>query len=229
MSSILSVHQINKTIGSQSILNNVSFELQPNSITSIVGESGCGKTTLLRIIAGHDHCDSGKIEIQQQDKTSAPPQKRNIGLVFQDYALFPHLTIAKNISYGLKKNNPNRVEQLLKLISLPDIAKRFPHELSGGQQQRVAIARALAPSPSLLLMDEPFSNLDAIKRKAIRSSIQSITKESDTTTLIVTHDIKDALAISDSVIVIKAGSILEESTPDELINSEDPYVKSMLE
>lgn len=229
----LTVRNIVKKYGRSAVLDDVSFTLRSGSIISIVGESGCGKTTLLRIIAGHESDYSGSICIHGVDHTYSPARKRNIGLVFQEYALFPHLSIEKNISFGLSEKGSSadkRVEELLDLIGLPDIGKRYPHELSGGQQQRIAIARALAPSPSLLLMDEPFSNLDPIKRKNIRKSIEEITQKSQTSCLIVTHDIKDAVSISDRVIILQHGRIIQQGSPEEILRSPNcDYVQELIE
>jgi len=229
----LSVSHISKQFGNSEILAEVSFDLPENAITSIVGESGCGKTTLLRIIAGHEQADSGSITIHGVDHTHSSAQKRNIGLVFQEYALFPHLTVKKNITFALDckgKQANHRVQELLELIGLPDKLNQYPHELSGGQQQRIAIARALASSPSLLLMDEPFSNLDPIKRKTIRESILKITKDAETSCLIVTHDIRDAIEISDHIIILRNGKIIQQGTPDHIVTSpHDDYVKALIE
>lgn len=230
MSVPLTICNISKKFKGCHALNDISLNLAPCQVRAIVGESGCGKTTLMRIIAGHECADTGIVIIHGKDKTNVPPEKRNIGLVFQDYALFPHLTIEKNIGYGLKRNKKARVKELLELINLPDIAKRYPHELSGGQQQRVAIARALAPQPSLLLLDEPFSNLDPIRRKKLRSSIRKLVVESFTSALIVTHDIEDALKVADSITVIKDGVIVQTGTPDEIVNSPaNDYVRDLLD
>lgn len=233
MTAPLSVKHIIKKYAKFTVLDDVSFTLKKGDITSIVGESGCGKTTLLRIIAGHEASYAGMVEIHGTDHSHSPARERNVGLVFQEYALFPHLTAEKNISFGLPKSSPSakasRVAELLNLVGLPAYGKRYPHELSGGQQQRIAIARALAPSPSLLLMDEPFSNLDPIKRRNIRESIQTITQKSQTSCLIVTHDIQDAVNISDHIIILREGKIIQQGTPTDILAMPNcAYVRELI-
>ena len=238
MSSILAITNVTKTFNHKKVvaLNKVSLSLEKGSILAIVGESGSGKTTLIRLIAGLEVLDSGTIVLQDEivssDHVFIAPEKRKVGMVFQDYALFPHLTIFENVAYGIadKTIKNKRVKEVLALVGLPDIVKRYPHELSGGQQQRVAIARSLAPSPELLILDEPFSNLDVILRNQLREDILNIIKEANTTAIFVTHDIKDALAISDDIIVLQNGNIKQQGkTIDVVQHPNDDYVKLLLD
>lgn len=190
------------------VIKDFSLEISEGEIVSILGASGCGKSTVLRLIAGLEEPTSGEIKIKDKvvvnDKTFLPPEERGVGMVFQDYALFPHLTVYENIKFGLHKMSKDeqkkRVAEVLKLVNLEEYEKRYPYELSGGQQQRVALARAIAPKPSILLMDEPFSNLDSHLRGKIRAELKEIIKSSNTTCIFVTHDIEDVNAISDRVV-----------------------------
>lgn len=192
------------------VIRDFNLTIEQGEIIGILGVSGCGKSTLLRLIAGLEVPDTGSFRIGQQeifnDSFFLPAEKRGIGMVFQDYALFPHLTVAQNILFGLhkhpKKERYRRLEEMLELVSLKEFAHRYPHELSGGQQQRVALARALAPKPSILLMDEPFSNLDADLRVKIRKELKEILKKEKMTCIFVTHDKEDVQAICDRTIVI---------------------------
>lgn len=192
------------------VIRDFNLTIEKGEIIGILGESGCGKSTLLRLIAGLEIPTTGSLSIGKQEIFNEacflPPEKRGIGMVFQDYALFPHLTVAQNILFGLhghpKKERTQRLQEMLKLVSLSDFADRYPHELSGGQQQRVALARALAPRPSILLMDEPFSNLDADLKGKIRKELKQILKKEDMTCIFVTHDKEDVHAICDRTIVI---------------------------
>lgn len=192
----------------ENTIDNLSLEIYKGEIVSILGPSGCGKSTVLRLIAGLEEGTSGEIVIRDKvvvDKdTFVEPENREVGMVFQDYALFPHLNVVENIKFGLhkfsKEEKNKRVEEVLQLVNLKGFEKRYPYELSGGQQQRVALARALAPNPSILLMDEPFSNLDSHLREKIRGELKDIIKASKATCIFVTHDIEDVNAISDRVI-----------------------------
>lgn len=208
---------------SNNAVEDVSFSLQQGKILAIVGESGCGKTTLLRIIAGLEMPDAGSVVLDGKTfcdaNTYLPPEKRKVGLVFQDYALFPHMTVAKNIAYGLNGNAPEkqaRVQAMLELVGLVGFDHRYPSELSGGEQQRVALARALAPQPKLLLMDEPFSNLDVIKKDLVRQEVEHIIKQTNTTAIFVTHDTQEACSLSDHIIVLQAGKKLQEGSPQAI-------------
>lgn len=202
----------------------LNLSINQGEIITLLGPSGCGKTTILRMIAGFEQPTTGKIRIGEDivysDKRFVPPEKRGVGMVFQDYALFPHLNIEKNIAFGLNKWRRNekkaRVAEVLELVGLSDYAKRFPNELSGGQQQRVSLARALAPKPNVVLMDEPFSNLDAGLREKMRHDIANILKRANTTAIIVTHDQKDAFAVSDRVVVMNQGIIQQVAHPRDL-------------
>lgn len=194
-----------------SVIDHLTFSMKKGEIVGILGESGSGKSTLLRLIAGLETPAEGKIRISDRivvdENTFVPPEQRGVGMVFQDYALFPHLTVAKNIEFGLhrlsRSERKSRVREMIELVHLTGLEERYPHELSGGQQQRVAVARALAPKPALLLMDEPFSNLDAALKASIREELRDILKKAEITCLFVSHDEQDVEAICDRTIRIK--------------------------
>lgn len=212
-----------KTSGNIAAISDLTLEIKKGEFFSLLGPSGCGKTTVLRLIAGLERPDMGNIVIGERIVAGAEwvqPEKRKIGLVFQDYALFPHMMVFKNISFGLTGCNKNelkqRVMELLKMVGLSDAAQRYPHELSGGQQQRVALARALAPSPQVMLLDEPFSNLDADLRMELRTETKRILKKSGTTTILVTHDQEEAFSLSDRVGVLNNGRVEQVGTPEEI-------------
>jgi iron(III) transport system ATP-binding protein len=226
-SPILNVDRVSKKFSSKSIpaITEVSFKLEEGEILGLLGPSGCGKTTLLRIIAGFTEPSSGRVELAGNTVNCPgcwiPPERRNTGMVFQDYALFPHLSIANNIAFGLKKNLKKnlitkRVSEVLELVGLTGLEKRYPHELSGGQQQRIALARAIAPQPALILLDEPLSNLDVQVRQRLRSEIRSILKAAGTSAIFVTHDQEEALAISDRIGVMSRGQLEQIGTPEEI-------------
>jgi len=203
-------------------LDDVSLEVQEGDLFTLLGPSGCGKTTTLRCIAGFEKPTSGEIDFLGRDYTSIPPFRRNIGMVFQSYALFPHMSIFENVAYGLKirKTSPeeikDRVNSMIDLVGLVDVQKRKPSELSGGQQQRIALARALVYDPQLLLLDEPLSNLDAKLRVYMREEIRRIQQQAKVTTIYVTHDQEEALAISDQIAVMHDGKVSQIGTPDEI-------------
>ncbi|MBZ4654178.1 MAG: sfuC [Peptococcaceae bacterium] len=203
-------------------VNNISFTVEEGEILSLLGPSGCGKTTTLRLLAGFEVLDSGLIYFDQEliasQNFNLPPEERNIGMVFQDYALFPHLNVFENITFGLrdKKIKHQECEKLLRLVNLTGFEKRYPHELSGGQQQRIALARALSTKPGLILMDEPFSNLDTFLKKQMREEIKRIVKNSGVSAVIVTHDPEDALVMADKIIIMKNGIIEQQGPPQEL-------------
>ncbi|MEM1124860.1 MAG: ABC transporter ATP-binding protein [Bacteroidota bacterium] len=231
---ILQINNLSKSFdGRQTYaLQDATFNLDQGKICAIVGKSGSGKTTLLRLIAGLERPNSGTIiingQIMSDDKKIVPPQRRNVGMVFQDYALFPHLTVAQNIGFSLKKKDTAKVKSLLTIIDLEGFDDRYPHELSGGEQQRVAIARTLAYDPQLLLLDEPFGNLDADLKAHIRSEVHRIVKAINVTVLFITHDIQDAMAIADEVIFLKDGQILEKGElPDLYQQATTPEVQTL--
>ena len=205
----------------------VNLDVQPGEILALVGESGSGKTTLLRLICGLEQPDEGRISIngkQVADARSAlPPEKRQIGMVFQEYALFPHLTVFENIIYGLtdhsRKEKRDRAREVLRLVNLQPCENKYPYELSGGEQQRTALARALAPSPSIVLLDEPFSNLDDIMKDQVREDIRTILKQTRTTAVFVTHDTEDALSTADRIAVLKSGVIHQIADPQTIYQS----------
>ncbi|WP_130806377.1 ABC transporter ATP-binding protein [Senegalia massiliensis] len=204
------------------ILNDFNMNIDRGDILSILGESGSGKSTILRLIAGLEEPNKGSIKLNKQiladDSNYILPEKRQIGMVFQDYALFPHMTVSKNIIFGLdrmnRKEKNKRLNEVLKLIDMVEYKDRYPYELSGGQQQRVALARAIAPQPSVLLMDEPFSNLDSELKSKIRKELKSILNKADITTIFVTHDKEDVKAIANKVILINN----ENSNQDKLVS-----------
>lgn len=189
------------------ILENITFSVDSGEIVAILGNSGSGKSTLLNILCGLAFPDKGSVFLDDVDITNIPCEKRNVGLIFQDYALFPHLTVEKNVAFALKNKKDPIVMEMLSLVKMQDFKKRYPHELSGGEKQRVAIARSLCARPELLLLDEPFSNLDADLRKNVRREIKSILQKSKTTAIIVTHDIDDALDLASRIIYLKHGRI----------------------
>jgi len=199
-------------------VDNLSLEVEEGEILTLLGPSGCGKTTTLRLIAGFERPDQGSIALAGRIVTGPgrwiPPEKRKVGMVFQDYALLPHLTVGENIALGLKKETRGRkVVEMTALVNLQGLENRYPHELSGGQQQRVALARALAHNPVVILLDEPFSNLDTDLRSYMRREVTKIIKAAGTTAVFVTHDLKDALAVSDRVAVIKDGRLEQVGSP----------------
>lgn len=216
---ILTVEQLSKSYnGKKYALSNCSFTLKKGTICAVVGESGSGKTTLLRLIAGLERPNNGVIKIRDtvvtDDVKIVPPQQRHVGLVFQNYALFPHLTVAQNIGFGLKKQPKETVLQLLELIQMEDYEHAYPAQLSGGQAQRVAIARTLALQPELLLLDEPFSNLDASLKSNLRQEIRQIVQQLGTSMLFITHDLFDAIDIADELIFLKDGKLLQHDAID---------------
>lgn len=212
-----------------------SIDVWEGSLLTLLGPSGCGKTTALRVIAGFEHPDAGSVEIRGRPVVAPgvwiPPEKRRVGMVFQDYALFPHMTVGRNVAYGLTQpsGRATRVSEVLDLVGLAGTDNRMPHELSGGQQQRVALARALAPQPDVILLDEPFSNLDAALRERVRRELKAILEEARTTAVFVTHDQEEALAMSDMVAVMRDGRVVQAAPPDDLyLHPIDPWVAGFL-
>ena len=216
-----------KRYGDVAALDDVSLDVEPGELVALLGSSGCGKTTLLRSVAGLAQADTGRILIGNQDVTWVPTRRRPIGMVFQDYALFPNMTVADNIAFPLtvrkepKAATTRRVDELLELTGLEGKSKRYPNQLSGGQRQRVALARALAPEPAVLLLDEPLSALDAIIRESLRDELRSIQQQIGITTLFVTHDQTEALAIADRVAVMSHGQIVECAPPLSIYDEPD--------
>ncbi|MDE2919651.1 MAG: ABC transporter ATP-binding protein [Chloroflexota bacterium] len=203
-------------------VNDASLEVGTGTLLALLGPSGCGKTTLLRLIAGLERPHSGTIEVAGRTVESAsvhlPPERRQVGLVFQEYALFPHLSVEDNVAFGLPRGSDQaaRVEDMLGQVGLVGLGTRMPHELSGGQQQRVALARALAPGPRLIMLDEPFSNLDPALRDGVRREVRRVLRAAEATAIIVTHDQEEALSLADEVAVMMDGRILQQAPPAEL-------------
>ena len=218
----LDLKNVNKSFSGVVAVHDFNLEIDKGSLVSFLGPSGCGKTTTLRMIAGFGHLDQGTIELDGADITAVPPNQRDIGMVFQAYALFPNMTVRGNVAFGLlmkkmpKREIDQRVDHVLEMVRLQDAAKRFPHQLSGGQQQRIALARALAVQPRVLLLDEPLSALDAEVRVVLRGEIRRIQSELAITTVYVTHDQEEALSISDKVVVMNKGVIEQVGTPEEI-------------
>ncbi len=220
----LDLQNLRKSFGATTVVQDFSLGIEKGEFVTFLGPSGCGKTTVLRMIAGFEAPSSGVIRFGGADMTATPPSKRRVGMVFQAYALFPNMTVADNIAFGLriaKKSDPEikaRVGEMLDLIKLPQIAGRYPYQLSGGQQQRVALARALAPQPQALLLDEPLSALDAKIRVSLRDEIRVLQKRLGITTVFVTHDQEEALSISDRIVVMNEGRAEQVGTPAEIYN-----------
>jgi putative spermidine/putrescine transport system ATP-binding protein len=225
MAAALEFADVRKTFGATVALESLDLELAPGELVSLLGPSGCGKTTALRIAAGFEIPDRGTVTLGTADVTRVPPHHRNTGMVFQSYSLFPNLTAAENVAFGLRvRRTPGgtrgqRVGEMLERVQLGSMASRYPHQLSGGQQQRVALARALAVQPDVLLLDEPLSALDAKVRVTLRDEIRRLQTELGTTTLFVTHDQEEALAISDRVGVMSNGRLEQLDTPTEVYRS----------
>jgi putative spermidine/putrescine transport system ATP-binding protein len=221
-SSGVSLVDLHRTYGSLHALDGLSLEIEPGEMVVLLGPSGCGKTTALRILAGLDHADSGEVRVGGTDITRVPANKRDMGMVFQAYSLFPHLTVRENVAFGLRLRGHDRAKRteraraMLELVGLSKLEDRYAHQLSGGQQQRVALARALAVEPSVLLLDEPLSALDAKVRVQLREEIRRVQLDVGTTTLFVTHDQEEALAVADRVGVMNSGRLDQIAGPTEL-------------
>jgi len=219
---LIRTRSVSKFYYEEQVLSDFNLDVWKGSITGILGSSGSGKTTALRLIAGFDRPDAGIIEMKNEvivsDEVWLPPERRNIGMVFQDYALFPHLTVEKNIAFGLGKNDlaQGRLKEVIDMCNLSGLINKFPQELSGGQQQRVALARALAPNPEVILLDEPFTSLDAQMARVLRDEVVELLKNTETTAIIVTHDQEEALSVCDVVSVLEKGKIIQSSTPQEI-------------
>jgi putative spermidine/putrescine transport system ATP-binding protein len=220
----LEIENLRKSFGQVAVVQHFDLAIQRGEFVSFLGPSGCGKTTTLRMVAGFEQPTSGAIRINDKDVTGLRPNQRNVGMVFQSYALFPNMTVADNVGFGLKvAKRPTaevrpRVEEMLKLIKLPTHAGRYPYQLSGGQQQRVALARALAVKPQVLLLDEPLSALDAKIRISLREEIRSVQRSLGITTIYVTHDQEEALSMSDRIVVMNEGRVEQIGTPFEIYN-----------
>jgi sulfate transport system ATP-binding protein len=221
----INVSGVTKKFGDFVALDDVSVNLPTGQLTALLGPSGGGKSTLLRIIAGLEDADSGTVTIEGQEATHLPPQKRNVGFVFQHYAAFKHMSVAKNVAFGLeirkrpKAEVKRRVDELLELVHLSQFAHRLPAQLSGGQRQRMALARALAVEPTVLLLDEPFGALDAKVRKELRDWLRRLHDEVHVTTVFVTHDQEEALEVADEIVVINDGRIEQIGSPDQLYDA----------
>jgi putative spermidine/putrescine transport system ATP-binding protein len=214
-----------KRFGRHTAVDSINLQIREGELVSFLGGSGCGKTTTLRMIAGFESPSAGRIRIKDDEMVDVPPNRRGVGMVFQNYALFPNMTARQNIGFGLKVGGKNaaeinrRVDEMLALIHMEDFGDRFPHQMSGGQQQRVSLARALAASPRVLLLDEPLSALDAKIRVRLRGEIRAIQRQLGITTIYVTHDQEEALSISDRIVVMRDGKIEQVGTPFEIYNS----------
>ena len=231
----IEVRGVNKKFGDFVALDNVSVSIPTGQLTALLGPSGGGKSTLLRIIAGLEFADSGIVEIEGLDATHLPPQKRNVGFVFQHYAAFKHMSVARNVAFGIEiRKRPKaevkaRVAELLSLVHLTQFAGRLPSQLSGGQRQRMALARALAVEPTVLLLDEPFGALDSKVRKELRDWLRRLHDEVNVTTVLVTHDQEEALEVADEIVVINEGRIEQIGTPDQLYDEPaNDFVMSFL-
>ena len=226
---------LTKTFGAVRALDDLDLEIRDGELVSLLGPSGCGKTTALRLVAGFERPTGGRILLDGKDVSHVPPSKRNMGMVFQAYSLFPNMTAEENIGFGLRvrkesgEKRSRKVGELLELVGLSDAAGRYPHQLSGGMQQRVALARALAVEPEVLLLDEPLSALDAKVRAQLREEIRRIQTEVGTTTLFVTHDQEEALALSDRVAVLSKGRLEQVGTPPEIYGEpQTPFVAEFI-
>ena len=219
MSVAISIENVIKRFGKDTIINGLSLDVRPGEFFTLLGPSGCGKTTLLRMIIGFNSIEGGEIKIDGKVINNIPTNKRNMGMVFQNYAIFPHMSVRDNVAFGLKNRKvpqdqiESQVDEILKVVKIDHLKKRMPSKLSGGQQQRVALARAIVIHPEVLLMDEPLSNLDAKLRVEMRNAIKRIQQQVGITTIYVTHDQEEALAVSDRIAVMNGGVIQQIDTP----------------
>ena len=220
----LEVSGLTHRLGESLVLRDVGFRVEPGEVHALVGPSGCGKSTTLRLVAGLEPVQTGVVtisgEVVADDRLHVPPERRQVGLMFQDYALFPHLTVRRNVAFGLgrlaKRERDAQVEAWLARVGLPGHGERYPHQLSGGEQQRVALARAMAPGPSLMLLDEAFSNLDTHLREDLRTLVLELLRETGTPTVLVTHDADEAIRVADRMHVMRAGRLVQSGTPAEI-------------
>jgi iron(III) transport system ATP-binding protein len=219
--SMIRLEGVTKRFGETTAVEGASLCVERGEVVALLGPSGCGKTTLLRLIAGFERPDAGSVAVAEREVARAgtwvPPERRRVGMVFQDYALFPHLTVAENVGFGLpRRARASRVAELLAVVGLDDLGRRYPHELSGGQQQRVALARALAPAPELVLLDEPWSNVDPFLRESLRAEVTEIIRPLGVTVLLVTHDREEAFSLADRIALMRDGTVVQEGTSEEL-------------
>jgi iron(III) transport system ATP-binding protein len=220
---MIELESVTKRFGAVDAVSAARLTVERGELLAVLGPSGCGKTTMLRIVAGFEFPDSGTVRIDGRTVSGrdwVPPERRQVGMVFQDYALFPHLSVAENVGYGLpRKRRAARVTEVLALVGLSGLEERRPHELSGGQQQRVALARALAPEPAVILLDEPWSNIDPLLRGAMRDDIARILRNAGVTVVLVTHDQEEAFSLADRIALMDAGQIVQVGTPEEMYYS----------
>jgi len=231
----ISVHDIVKRFGGNQVVGRSTFAIEEGELFTLLGPSGCGKTTLLRLIAGFETPDEGEVRFNGKRVNEMPPHERGIGMVFQNYALWPHMSVAQNVAYGLKLRNEDaksisgKVQAVLGKVQLEGLGGRYPGQLSGGQQQRVALARALVLNPKILLLDEPLSNLDAKVRIQVRAEIRKLQKELGITTVYVTHDQEEALTLSDRIVVFNKARVFQLGTPKQLYERpENPFVADFI-
>ena len=227
---LLEIQDLHKSFGAQEVLKGISLSIAHGEFVTLLGPSGCGKTTTLRIIAGLEQPDSGRVLLSGQDVTALPPDKRNVNTVFQNYALFPHMNVEKNISYGLRVRGAKKadwqkcVEEMLRLVQLEGYEKRMPCQLSGGQRQRVAIARAVVLNPDALLLDEPLGALDLQLRRQMQSELKTIQKRVGIAFVYITHDQEEAMNMSDRIAIMRAGQFEQVGTPEEIYNEPENAV-----
>ena len=222
----LEVRNLTRRFGARTVVDDLSLRVMPGQVTCLLGPSGCGKSTTLRIIAGVDRQNGGEVMVDGQmissNQVNVPPEGRSIGLMFQDFALFPHLSVAENVAFGLTggvSQNRDRVRELLERVNLPHLHDAYPHQLSGGEQQRVALARALAPRPKIMLMDEPFSGLDERLKDEIRDTTLEILKDEGTAVLLVTHEPTEAMRMADEIALMREGRIVQSGAPYNIYNA----------